>query len=79
MLDVESESEKQKLVEQNLDLLKQHSSIFLDAMLSDSALEEMPYLSRSISRTIRNLSEEYNFDPVPLIGSYIMLRYVILR
>lgn len=71
---VESESDKDRHVEQNLDLLKQHTADFLDAIFSNSTLEQMPHEMRSACRQIHHLAQEYKFESVPLIGSFIMLR-----
>jgi hypothetical protein len=74
MMETDDEREKDRYVEQNIDLLKQHTSTFLDNILQDSSVQEMPYECRTIARTIKKLSDSYQFDAAPLLGSYIMLR-----
>ena len=77
MMTIEDENIKEQLMQTNLQLLDRYTSRFLDAIFSAQTIAIMPVELKSACAQIKQLSEKYNFDPVPLIGSFVMLRYVI--
>jgi hypothetical protein len=59
-----------------MDNLKEYTTIFLDNITSQETVQNFPFEARFVARMIATLAENYSWDVLPLIGSFVILRYV---
>lgn len=68
------EDEKTKVIEKSCIELNKISSEFIDIILSDESVKEIPFDIKAVSKIICNLAEKVEWSIPPILGNFIMLR-----
>jgi Rho GTPase-activating protein 1 len=71
----EDENLKQQAVNDHVENLKEYTNIFLQALTSKQTIDNFPFEARFVARMIAALAENYSWDVVPLVGSFVILRF----
>lgn len=58
-----------------MDNLREYTDLFLNAILSPSTVQNFPFEAKFVGRVISLLAELYSWEPLPLIGSFVVLRF----
>lgn len=64
----------QDVLEKHQKKLAEKTTQFLDRILSDESIKDMPIEMKCIAKIIWDFSEKHQLDPFVIVGSFLMLR-----
>ena len=74
-MNIEKEEDKEAILKKQTSFLSSFSAEFLDLIIGNDSLQDLPFEIRYISRIIADLSYSLKWSISPILGNLMMLRY----